>query len=430
VTESLKFNMLRDTVQELIDWLFFRAHYDYRRVINKYSHALTRPMSDLNRLAHITPYLLTKSMQLSGAACLILDQESGNYLVRAGEREAKFLEGTTWPANSLLLQELVRQKKEISLLDVKGRLPEAKSSQLVNELQALKSALVIPSISDSEYFKTPTLIAVLCLGQKLSGKKFSADEISFLTTLANQATIAIEYAFIFEELKANQERVIRSEKLAAIGVTTAGVAHELKNPLTYVSTVAQVLPRKWDDPQFRESVNQTLPAEVQRMQLIVEGLLDYSRTKELALKPLDLTKVIDKTVALLAYEIKKYRINIKKEYQQTSEANGDQNRLLQVFMNLLTNAVQALGEKGGEIVINCRNSAGNIEVNIFDNGPGIAPENMTKIFDPFFTTKEAGTGLGLPICKKIIAEHHGTINVNSVLGKGTAVIVVIPLVSN
>ncbi|MBU0672663.1 MAG: hypothetical protein KJ732_06525, partial [Candidatus Margulisbacteria bacterium] len=428
---AMIFQPLRDAVQNLVDRVFFRARYDYQRILNKYSHALAQPMADLRRFSRIAPYLLTKAMNLKGASFMVLDRESHNFVVRAGERDALELVGSTIQEKSLLISELRNIKKELSLEEVMSlartsEKDKAKYEAIADEMRSLKTVLAIPSISESEYFKQPTLLSVLNLDKKLSDESFSGEDIKFLDTLANQATISIEYAFIFEELRKNQERVVRSEKLAAVGSTTAGVAHELKNPLTYLSAVAQVLPKKWDDPKFRETVSQMLPSEVQRMQLIVEGLLDYSRTRELMLKPVDVQTIIEKALALLTYEVKKKKVYIKTDYGHKQKALGDPNRLMQVFMNLLANAVQAMGEKGGDLKIITTDTDHEVRVNISDTGSGIAPDKLKKIFDPFFTTKESGTGLGLPISKKIVDEHNGSLYVDSKVGEGTTFTVCLP----
>lgn len=431
---ALIFQPLRDNIQNLVDRIFFRTRYDYQRIINKYSSALAQPMTDLDRFSRLAPYLLAKSMKLSGASVMVHDRESHCYTVRAGEKNARELEGYSVSEDSPLTSELLKRKRVLALEEVEylaraeGKEKE-KFAKIASEMKRLKTVLIIPSISESNYFKKPTLLSTINLGGKLSEESFSREDISFLRTLANQATISIEYAFIFEELEKNQERVVRSEKLAVVGTTTAGVAHELKNPLTYLSTLAQVLPKKWSDEEFRKSVGEMFPAEVQRMQLIVEGLLDYSRTRELTLKPLDIKTVVEKTIALLAYEIRKNNIYVKTDYRHSAKANGDPNRLMQVFMNLIANAVQAMGEKGGDLSIMTADAEGEVRISISDSGPGIPKDKLRKIFDPFFSTKEAGTGLGLSICKKIVDEHKGSIFVDSTPGHGTTFTVCLPMAS-
>jgi signal transduction histidine kinase len=172
-----------------------------------------------------------------------------------------------------------------------------------------------------------------------------------------------------------------------------------------------------------------LPSEVQRMQLIISGLLDYSRSKELLLKPLDVKTVVEKTLALLSYEIKKFKIYVKTDYKHTKLANADPNRIMQVFMNLMANAVQAMEAKGGDLLIVTSDSGAEVRISISDTGPGIPREKLKKVFDPFFTTKESGTGLGLSISKEIVDEHKGSIYVDSTPGQGTTFTVCLPVVT-
>lgn len=428
------FQPLKEAFQKLFDNIFSHTLYNYQTILRKYSRALNQPLTDLNRFARLAPYLLIKSMKLSSASVLVFDRETHSYLLRAGEGEARGLEGLSFKENSALVAELVRRKKEISLDEIEDliKLKPAESvkyEEIKAEMDQLKTVLIIPSISESEYFKKPTLLATINLGKKLSGRSYSQEDIDFLNTLANQATISIECAFIFEELRKNQERVLQSERLAAIGTTTAGVAHELKNPLTYLSAVAQVLHRKWDDPKFRESVGQMLPAEVQRMQLIIEGLLHYSRSKEPVFRPLDVTEIIEKTMALLSYDIKKNKIFVRKVFRHTEKAKADPNRLMQVLVNVVGNAIQAMTDKGGDLMIITRNSGNKVEIAIQDTGVGVPQTLIDKIYNPFFTTKESGSGLGLMIVKKIIDEHQGTISVQSKEGKGTTFTISLPQVS-
>ncbi|NQT29011.1 MAG: GHKL domain-containing protein [Candidatus Saganbacteria bacterium] len=429
---ALLFQPLRDLVQSLMDRIFFRQLYNYQRILQKYSHALAQPITDLNRFARIAPYLLTKSVKISGASVMVLDREHHNYIVRAGEKDARELIGTALLDDSPLVSELVKRKRELSVEEVKDKIKSGEDrvrwEAILSEMRRLKAVLVIPSISESQYFQKPTLLATINLCQKLSKQPYSKEDIEFLDTLANQATVTIEYAFIFEEFKKAQETLVRSEKLAAIGTTTAGVAHELKNPLTYLSAVAQVLPKKWDDKEFRQSLNQMLPAEIQRMQLIIEGLLDYSRSRELALKPLNVSEVLDKAIALLAYEVRKFKIDVDTSYQHSKNANADSNRLMQVFMNLIANAVQAMEGNGGLLSIRTSDTDNQVVICISDTGRGIPANKINRIFDSFFTTKDGGTGLGLSISKKIVEEHHGSISVESTEGRGTTFTVRLPAV--
>jgi two-component system sporulation sensor kinase A len=166
------------------------------------------------------------------------------------------------------------------------------------------------------------------------------------------------------------------------------------------------------------------------MKLIIEGLSDYSKAHELKIEPVDLTSVLEKTLAILGYDIKKNNVYVIKNYPAQgfgkSVALADKNRLAQVFMNIIANAIQAMGEKGGDLSISIADKGNTVCTSITDSGAGIPKEILQKIFDPFFTTKESGTGLGLSITKKIVEEHRGSIYIDSRPGQGTTFAICLP----
>ena len=436
---ALIFQPLRDAVQNIVDRYFFRRRYNYQQIIRKYNIALVRPMPDLDRFARLAPYLLWKSLKLTGASFMSLDRESRTYAVRAGVGDHGPAQGRSIPAQSALIKELTSNFKEINLEEINEALkgdnsltPEARAhwQQLKAELEELGTVLVIPAVSESKYFKEPTLLAALNLGKKLSDESYSKEDLNFLELMATQAAISIENGFILEELKKNQAQVIKSEKLAALGTTVAGIAHELKNPLTYLLTVAQSMAASWDNPAFKESVVKMFPSEVERMKLIIDGLSDYSKSHDLSIEPVELTAIIEKALAILGYEIKKNNVFVVKNYPRDNEqkavALADKNRIVQVFMNIIANGVQAMAEKGGDLAITVHRQEQEIRVSITDTGPGIPENKLQKIFDPFFTTKATGTGLGLSITKKIVEEHLGSIYIDSHIGEGSTFTICLP----
>ena len=308
---ALLFQPLRDSVQHIIDRYFYQSDYNYQRILKKYSQILAHPMPDLDRFARLAPYLLWKSMRLTGASTLFLDRKSGRYSVRAGIGNNSDLLGRTLPEDSALIRELNSDFKNLNLVAIKralksGRLSQEERSHLLqikNEMEQLNTVLVIPAISKSGYFSRQTLLATINLGKKLSDRSYSREDLDFLETIANQAAISIEYVFILDELKRNQAQVVDSAKLAALGATVASIAHELKNPLTYLEIVAQSMADSWDTPAFKDSVIRILPSEVERMKLIIDGLSDYSKAHELRIGPVEITAVVDRTLAILGYEI-------------------------------------------------------------------------------------------------------------------------------
>jgi signal transduction histidine kinase len=430
---------LRGLIEAGVDRYFARARYDYQRILGRFSIALTRPVTALGKYAKMASYLLYKSMNLAACSVMVLDRESQALVVQAGEGEAEKMVGLKIAEDSALIKELTVHYAEIDRATIadrlgkEGLLAPGEKERLIavlGEMDKLQAVLIIPSVSESDYFTQPTLLATINLGRKLSGDPYTPEDIQFLKTMANQSAISVEHTFILEELKKKQEQVVRSEKLAALGSTIAGVAHELKNPLTYLLTVAQSMAGNWDKPAFRESVVNMLPSEVERMKLIIEGLSDYSKTHELRLEPVEVAAVIDKVLLILGYEIGRNKIFIKKNYTVGGEekvlARADKNRLVQVFMNIISNAIQAIGPEGGDVSLTIHPEESEVRISINDTGPGIPHEKLQRIFDPFFTTKESGTGLGLSITKKIIEEHNGSIYIDSYIGEGTTFTICLP----
>ncbi|MBU0574171.1 MAG: GAF domain-containing protein, partial [Candidatus Margulisbacteria bacterium] len=384
---SLIIQPLRDRVQNIIDKIFFISRYDYQKILKNYSQALSRPTDNLDRYAKLVPYLVCKAIKLKGASFWILNRMENVYEIRDAIKGDRVKIGASVHVENPIIEELIKTKSAISIDDTRNK-------AVKNEMNSIKSDLCLPCISSSQYFKVPTLIAVLSLGQKMSGEEFTDEDISFLQILANQATISIEYAFIMDELKRNQDMLIQQEKLATLGTTAASIAHELKNPLSYLSTLAQLLPMSWDNKQFRESTEKFMPAEVDRMRIIIDGILDYSRNKELVIEDTDLSKILLKVLTIVAADIRKRKAEITKEIPDQIMIKGDHNRLAQVFMNLINNACESMeNAPKKELYIKVKKDGEFVYINIKDTGCGIPPDRLKNIFDPFYTTKKTGTGL-------------------------------------
>lgn len=226
-----------------------------------------------------------------------------------------------------------------------------------------------------------------------------------------------------DELKNREEQIIQSKKLASIGILTAGIAHELINPINNISMIAQTYEdvyRNMSDAERLEFMNR-INGEVERMRDIVRNLLDFARPKEPNLRPTDINEVIQKSLRLAGNALSVSNIDVRLELnEKLPPVNIDDVQIQQVLVNLITNAIQAMPE-GGILSISTgyRKENSSVEIKITDSGKGIPPEFLPHIFDPFFTTKEGGTGLGLSVSYSIIKKHKGDIRVESRTGEGT-----------
>jgi signal transduction histidine kinase len=303
------------------------------------------------------------------------------------------------------------------------------------------------------------LDGVIAVGRKLSGERLASDDRQLLRTLANHSAIAIENAKAFDEiaglnetlearveertneLKETQAQLMQAEKMKSIGQMVAGVAHELNNPIGFVHANLQLLDEyvkklvegqrnESDTERVREVITKLLMRSregTERVKKIVQDLRTYSRMDHAELQDADLHEEIDRTLDFMQPRFKN-DVTVERDYGELPRVRCFVGQLNQVFLNLLMNACDAIGESG-RIKITTRRTADGVRLTFEDDGPGIPEDVRTRIFDPFFTTKPvgAGTGLGLSLSHGIVERHEGSISVESETGIGTKFVIELPL---
>lgn len=250
------------------------------------------------------------------------------------------------------------------------------------------------------------------------------DEISHLIAAFNKMA---------RELESREEQLLQSRKMASIGSFTAGIAHELNNPINNISLVVESL---MEDHEVmagseRRRLYQDLMNQAERTSDIVKNLLEFSRASHPRLEQVSLEELVDKTAQLVKNELHLNRIRFSKEVQdEIPQLNLDKKGFQQVFLNLFLNSIQAM-RGGGEIKVILRfvHASNEVRIDVKDTGEGIPPENLENIFDPFFSTKknEEGTGLGLSVSYSIITKHGGRIEVKSEPGQGACFSIFLPM---
>jgi len=259
------------------------------------------------------------------------------------------------------------------------------------------------------------------------------DEIGSLATAFDQ--MAERLAQREKELKDSQTILRRADRLSSLGLLTAGLAHEIRNPLVAIRTFTQLLPERYDDAEFREGFQGLALKEVDRICGLINDLLSFARPSKPNVAPENISDVVENIARILESQAKEKNVEIKREFDlRVPKVWIDKEQMKQVFMNLILNAIQAMKD-GGSIVISTRISARNndelikecVQVEIRDTGVGIPEENLEHIFDPFFTSKDEGSGLGLAVSHQIVQEHGGFLTVESTVGKGTTFFVHVPV---
>lgn len=265
------------------------------------------------------------------------------------------------------------------------------------------------------------------------GERFAArgDEVGDLATAFQDMINSLSSRI--SELKTFYRKMSVADRFYAMGQLSAGIAHEINNPLTIISTYVQIMLKRSDlDPELRSELD-TIREEIERISEKVKDLLSFAQESKYEYAVSDLHTVLRKSIGLARYKFKKQEIELIQEFddEDTLEIRIDANKLRQVFLNLILNAAQAMTDSPDRrLTVGTGVSADGslVEVCFRDTGCGIPEENLKRIFDPFFTTKQAGvgTGLGLSICYSIVTAHGGEILVESEKGKGTIFRIILP----
>ncbi len=264
----------------------------------------------------------------------------------------------------------------------------------------------------------------------------SCDELGQLSAAFNEMTVQLA------RVRELEERLRRADRLAALGTMAAGIAHDIRNPLTSILIFSQLMSLHHDDPDVRQKFDRVVPRELERVQSVIEDMMELARPAALNLEPTNLNEVLTQALELYEEQASTQGVKVAREFDPDLPfCNADRKRLHRCLSNLLANAIQAMS-KGGDLAVRtslvsdvpaaASRAAGDpsdamIRVTIADTGHGIQPDRLSRIFDPFYTTKEKGLGLGMAITHRIVEDHKGTVDVQSQVGLGTTFTIHLPV---
>jgi signal transduction histidine kinase/putative methionine-R-sulfoxide reductase with GAF domain len=323
-------------------------------------------------------------------------------------------------------------------------IPDASTDPRVNPILKekfnLHSLVVIPLLAREK------ALGVIAADFINPNKNINKEALESLMAFAQQAGLAIYNAFMYQELKTfsqqmeekiqkttsdlkkTEAQLIRSEKLAALGQLAAGIAHEIRNPLTSINILIHSMTKNLPSEDSHKEDLRVIEEEIHRMNEILDQFLQFAKPATPLLEKADVSSIFEETLQLLRPQIDKQNIAVEKEFQALPIILMDREQIKQAILNLLMNAIQAMPE-GGRLVLSGRNSEDGqwVRISVQDSGVGIPAENIDKLFDPFFSTKEGGIGLGLSITHRIIDQHRGKIEVESTPEKGTLFTIWLPI---
>jgi signal transduction histidine kinase len=310
---------------------------------------------------------------------------------------------------------------------------------MLDMLDGMGAEVCIPLINKDQ------VVGFCNLGCRPARQMYSPADLDLLTTLGQNAAIAVDNARLYEDLRQlyedlqqSQRLVLRTDRLRSLEIMAAGFAHEVRNPLTSIKTFVQLAPTRTADLDFVTNFSAIVADDVLRIERLIQEILDYARYQHRQLSEEDVNELLNASIYFLQVKGEQQGITVVKCLDaELPRVTLDRQQIKQVFLNLFLNAFEAMTDKGGTLTLTSRpltkrTSEPYVEIEIRDTGCGIPAKDLDHIFDPFFTTKHEssegreGTGLGLAIVHQIVVEHGGSIEVTSTVGVGTVFIIQLP----
>jgi len=419
------FYRLKPGTEKAVEQLLFRRSYDYRETLLKFSKTMVSIL-DSDSLSEKVLDTITRTMGVEKASLFLLVDETEGYGLRES-RNVNSLSRDSFLKKEEPLPHYLRGSGEIIVREevTKGsNSPELKG--VIEQMCLLEAEVSIPLVSKGQ------LIGMINLSHKFNREIYSHEDLELLSALANQMAIAVENSKLYEDLKSSKSYIRRADRLASLGTLTAGLAHEIRNPLVAIKTFTQLLPERLEDEEFRNHFLNIASGEVDRISSLIDELLEFARPSDPRLEFENVNGVLDGMVLLVSTESKKKNVKVTRSYgDDLPLVKVDREQIKQVFLNILLNAIEATPENG-RISIGTRSfvkpgGESYVQVEFTDSGKGIPKECLEEIFNPFFTTKAKGSGLGLSISHQIVQDHNGYIVVESQLNKGTSFFVNLPV---
>ena len=423
---------IRNLLTNVTEKYLFQKKYDYRELLKKFTEEVGMVL-DLKQVAQMTVNTFADTVKLEGAALLLLSKESES-------RKYELVASKGNVGGKTILDEqdpfvvFIRETHEPIGQD--GELGKVQfPPEVRNRLKELNARLCLPLHVHED------LIGVLCLGKKKSDEEFAKDDLDILIPLSRTLAIAVSNAKLVEENTQAMALASFREKQAMIGTLSAGINHEICNPLGIVKAQCEAYLLDSEDGilvgksqqeilERTSNIMRVALKQIDRATMVTQTLSNFAKPiKEVKAQPVNIAAEVDEVLLLVGHDLKLDKIEVIREIaEDVPKIAVDRRQLQQVLFNLIRNAGQAIAPPG-KIWVRAHADGERVKIEIADTGAGIAPDKLDKIGNPFFTTKEPGkgTGLGLFITRQLIESNKGRMHVESVVGKGTTFILDFPI---
>jgi len=418
------FPKLRFRTEEAFERVLFKKKHDYRATLLRSSREMVS-MVDLETVSNSLVQTVAKALGVDKASLFLPEESDGSFKLKSsvglGPDPSPEI-----ARDEPLVQTLMKRPEALIREELEMVNGATRGGKLARKMRQLQAEITLPINSKDR------LIGILNLGHREGKEMYSEEDVEVLSTLANQAAIAIENARLYENLKQSQSIIRRADRLSSLGMLTAGLAHEIRNPLVAIRTFTQLLPERYLDQEFRELFQSLAMKEVDRICGLVNDLLSFARPSTPNMSAQDVNEIVGNIARILQSQAKEKDVKIGLHMAaRLPKIFIDKEQIKQVCMNLILNAIQSI-EGGGSVEIGTHlfgeNGASRfVQIEVRDTGVGIPEKDIENIFNPFFTTRKDGSGLGLSISHQIIKEHGGYIVVESEVGRGTSFFIRLPV---
>lgn len=404
-------------IENTTDKIFFKAKYDYHKALKDLSREICSVI-DMKQLFNLIVMSVAKTVRINRVS--MLTREDNVYWFGA-KYEYGGTEGTLSEIkikSDEAFNEYLIMNNELIIVD------EITDEKIKDNFKRLKISICFPLIGKEG------LIGMVNIGDKLSEDQYANEDLRVLSTLANQASIALENAKLIQREGEMKRKLQQAEKLASLGRFAAGMVHEIKNPLVSVKAFFQLFGDENESEEDKRELSELASQEIIRIEGLLDNLLNFAKPSSPEFSREDLYDVLIETVQLVKPEVSARKVTIitEKDREELPKIRLDRKQIKQVFLNLIYNSLDAMPE-GGElrIKISLDSIGKKLIAEIKDNGCGIEEKDIDKLFDPFYSTKAEGTGLGLAISYNIIKNHNGDIDVQSEPGLGSTFKISLPV---
>jgi signal transduction histidine kinase len=398
---------LQAALETRVQQAFFPRRYDYRQRLRRFGADLVHVLDEQALIQRLGD-TLAEALDVEQCRVLLRDERTRAFYEAYPQPLGNTLPETLQPTVDALIEPLL-----VGEIEVRARAEGCALRQMGIEV-------VVPLRIEDR------VTGVILLSRNRDLLLFSGEDLQILATVAAGASVALENSRLSRELRRSEAFLARANRLSSLGMLAAGIAHEIRNPLTAVKTFLDLLPQRIDDKDFLGQFRDLSLSELKRVTDLIAELLTLGKSTNVTRSDVDLMGTIEPVARLMESTARKRQVGLRIVAEPAlTRVHADPDQVKQIVLNLLLNAIEA-SPAGGEVTLRLRAAGSNVVCEVQDQGAGIAADQLDNIFEPFFTTKEAGTGLGLALVHQMVVEHGGAITVDSEIGRGTTFRVSLP----